>query len=118
MHPILDGLGNIDHYSAVLPDGRALQGFTVRLFEPRIQLWKIWWASATRPGRLDPPVIGHFAGRHGEFLGGDELGGHLVKVKFNWTNIDERSCRSEQAFSYDGGQTWKPSGSMSMTRAE
>lgn len=118
MHPILDGLGNIDEFSAVLPDGRSYKGFTLRLFEPQTQLWKIWWASNNRPGQLDPPVVGRFAGRHGEFVGDDVLGGHPVKVKYTWTNTDERSCRWEQAFSYDDGETWKHNWAMSMTRAD
>lgn len=117
MRTILDGLGNIDHYSAVLPDGRALEGFTLRLFDPETRLWKIWWASTNRPGYLDQPVAGRFTGRHGQFLCDDVLNGQPVKVRYDWTHIDDQSARWEQAFSYDDGKTWQSNWYMAFTRA-
>ena len=50
--PIVGGLGNIDTYHAPDFPGRpGFEGFTLRLFEPKTGLWRIWWASSVGTGR-------------------------------------------------------------------
>jgi hypothetical protein len=43
--------------------------------------------------------------------------GRTVKVQFMWTDFGDDRAQWEQAFSYDGGQTWDTNWVMSMTRA-
>jgi hypothetical protein len=68
--PILAGLGNVDSfYREALQDGAAWEGFTLRLFDPETRSWSIWWAATSRPGRLDPPVVGGFTDGRGRSTG-------------------------------------------------
>jgi hypothetical protein len=117
--PVLDGLGNSDHFWAPeLPDGGALEGFTLRLFEPETGTWRIWWASTSRPGHLDPPVEGRFTDGVGTFECDDVLGGEKVRVRFLWHSMTGTSATWEQSFSRDSGGTWQRNWVMQFTRAD
>ncbi|MFF2936289.1 hypothetical protein [Streptomyces mirabilis] len=111
--PILGGLGHVDRIWA-----DSFDGFTLRQFDPKAKVWRIWWASSTRPGHLDPPVEGSFSDGRAQFFCDDVLGGHAVKVRFDWTNATPDTARWEQAFSYDEGATWRTNWTMDLTRTE
>jgi hypothetical protein len=73
--PILGGLGNFET-ATMRPGGAgAIDGATLRMFEPATGLWRIWWMSTRRPGVLDPPVAGRFDGGRGVFEGPDDFDG-------------------------------------------
>ena len=111
---MLGGLGNVDHIRAVDSD---YEGFTLRLYDPAADLWRIWWASTQRPGRLDPPVEGRFdSGGDARFECDDVVDGVPIRVRFDWTGISAASARWEQAFSFDRGATWKPNWVMMLRR--
>jgi hypothetical protein len=119
MRQTLGGLGNVDNLKVErMPDGRSFEGMSVRLFDVESGLWRIWWASTSAPGRLDPPVSGRWSGKHGEFLGEDVVHGRPVAVRFEWTVLDADTARWEQAFSFDDGRTWVHNWRMSFTRCE
>jgi hypothetical protein len=117
--PLLSNLANMDCYSTVeFPECGAMEGITLRLFNPRTRLWRIWWASTREPGVLDTPVEGRFAGDIGEFYSEEVLNGVPVRVRYMWTRTDPLRPHWAQAFSYDRGTTWKTNWTMRLTRSK
>lgn len=106
----LGGLANVDEID--FPTQR-WAGMTVRTFDVAKRQWSIYWISG-RTGKLDPPVVGGFAGGRGEFYGEDEDGGRPVKVRFLWLRGKD-AARWEQAFSFDG-RSWETNWVMELCR--
>ena len=102
--PSLDGLG---HRRVPHRPLRRFTGMSLRLFHPGTGQWSIYWASTRRPGVLEPPVTGAFAGDTGTFDGADTFDGRPVLVRFLWSGVTTPAPRWEQAFSADNGQTWE-----------
>lgn len=117
--PLLGGLGNMDSYETPSgPDGEPFLGLTVRLFDPRDRLWRIWWASNRNPGHLDPPLAGRFEDGRGVFHGRDTVGGRDVDVRFTWESTGPVTATWEQAFSLDSGDSWFTNFTMAFTRSD
>jgi len=115
VQPLLNGLGQLDRYRA-LRDGDAIEGVTLRLFNPATGEWSLHWADTVNPGVLLPPMVGRFNGDVGEFFGDEFVDGRRVLCRFYWTRTDPASPRWEQAFSDDGGTTWETNWVMTFTR--
>lgn len=112
--PILGGLGNIDEN--VLDDpAEAYEAVALRLFDPALRRWSIWWIDGRR-NLLEPPVHGDFRGGIGVFTGEDSLEGRPILIRFFWTAMETGSPRWEQAFSGDGGATWETNWIMEFER--
>jgi hypothetical protein len=115
--PILDGLGNIDLYTAPDFPGRGrYHGFGLRLFDPGARVWRIWWASNPGIGQLDTPVVGRFSDGAGRFECDDTIGGRELRVRYEWSDIEPSSARWEQSFSFDGGVTFESNWVIQLTR--
>jgi NIPSNAP len=115
VQPLLNGLGQLDRYNAVR-DGGAVEGVTLRLFNPETGEWSLHWADTVRPGVLLPPMVGRFKGDVGEFFGDEMADGTKVLCRFHWNRANAGSPRWEQAFSNDGGKTWETNWIMTFTR--
>ena len=116
--PILAGNGHVDRLFVENPadGGPPFEGFTLRLFDPDEDAWRIWWSSTRAPGVLDIPVTGRFTRGHGVFDARDVVGGHSVVVRFEWLADDPDEPCWQQSFSYDEGQTWALNWTMRFTR--
>lgn len=115
VRPILNGMGNTDRFVCTFPDGKPLEGMTLRLFDPATRRWSIYWAD-DRQCQLQPPVVGAFKDGRGAFYGDDVLAGRPIRVVFHWTVVGPDRADWDQAFSADGGQTWETNWRMEMTR--
>jgi hypothetical protein len=78
----------------------------LRLYNPQSRQWSLNFASS-KSGTLSPPAIGEFKNGRGEFFSQETLNGRAILVRFVISDITPDSCRFEQAFSDDGGQTWE-----------
>jgi hypothetical protein len=116
VRPLLDGLGNEDEFRTDFCGG--FVGMSFRFFDPRTELWSIYWADSRRSGELDPPLFGSFAGDRGVFLGEDTYDGKQILVRFIWSDVWTKTPRWEQAFSEDDGDSWETNWVMELTPAE
>jgi len=110
--PLLGGLGNQDAFSCpAFADGQALEGMTLRLFDPATRTWSIYWAD-DRTHVLQPPVVGRWIGDRGIFEGDDTFDGKPIRVRYTWLRSSQPTW--EQAFSLDRGATWETNWYMAM----
>ena len=114
------GIGNYDDFIAEnwRPE---FVGMSLRLFDPRSQLWSIYWldnlsAGLDQYGSLLPPVVGKFTDGVGIFECDDVLNEKAVRVSYKWSDITANSAHWEQAMSDDAGKNWEVNWTMEMTR--
>ncbi len=119
VRPLLGGLGHLDCLTVPdLPGVGRVEAFTVRLFDPAADLWRIWWSSSARPGHLDPPMIGRFEHGVGTFYGDDVPGPEPVSLRFVWEPLAPGGPRWEQARSWDDGASWHTDWTMELSPAD
>ena len=111
---IWHGRANLEEFEGDGPTGH-LEGLALRLYNPQSQQWSIYWANG-KDGVLGQPMIGAFQNGRGEFFDQEPYQGRAIYVRFIWSDITPTSCRFEQAFSPDGGQTWETNWVMVFTR--
>ena len=107
--PLQGGIGDIDYLKASY--WKDFVGVTVRTYDPKTGLWRIYWVDNTFSGGvIDPPVVGKFDGNVGIFEGPGTSNGIPVLVRFTWTVNPKGSqvvAKWNQAFSTDNGKTWE-----------
>lgn len=104
--PILGGRANSVELS-VRGDRGAIEGVSLRLYNPQIGQWSLNYATV-RGGVITAPVYGRFDGKgRGLFYGQDMLDGKAILVRFDIRLESPDRARFEQAYSADGGATWE-----------
>jgi len=108
-YKILSGTADMDVLSTTqLPgmEGKLFEGVTLRLFDPKTRLWRLYWV-ASNVGVLDPPVVGSFENNVGHFFTKDTYNGKNIIMVFRWDVRDKDHPVWSQAFSPDNGKTWE-----------
>jgi hypothetical protein len=107
--PLPGGIGDIDYWRATF--WKDFVGVTVRTYDSKTGLWRIYWVDNTFSGGvIQPPVVGKFDGNVGIFEGPDTFNGKPIIVRFTWTVNPKGSqvvAKWNQAFSTDNGKTWE-----------
>lgn len=112
--PVLGGWGNVDRYRSSR-DGTDFEGFLLRLYDPKVGRWSVYWADSLGC-ELGPPVVGGLADGVCELFGEDRHEGKDVLVRARYSDITRDSVRWEQAFSEDRGGTWEANWIMEFAR--
>ena len=102
---ILEGMGHMDVGHAV-QNGKAWEGRTIRLFNPKTRLWSLYWVESNAV-ILDPPVVGSFENGVGHFFTKHVYNGKKVIMLFRWDARNKEKPIWSQAFSPDNGKTWE-----------
>jgi len=108
-YKILSGSADMDVLSTTqMPslEGKLFEGVTLRLFDPKTRLWRLYWV-ASNVGVLDPPVVGSFENNVGHFFTKDKFNGKNIIMVFRWDVRDKEHPVWSQAFSPDNGRTWE-----------
>jgi hypothetical protein len=108
-YKILSGTADMDVLSTTqMPglEGKLFEGVTLRLFDPKTRLWRLYWV-ASNVGVLDPPVVGSFENNVGHFFAKDTFNGKNIIMVFRWDVRDKEHPVWSQAFSPDNGKTWE-----------
>lgn len=114
--PALSGSANIEEHTFNRPEG-VTRGMAVRAYDPKTNLWAIWWIDSRDPhGAMDPPVKGAFVNGVGTFYSDSVVNGQTVRTRFLWSHITKTSARWEQASSADEGKTWDTNWVMGFSR--
>ena len=113
---LINGVGNIDENEIGLP-GDPYIGVTLRTYDPKAAIWRIYWFDSRYPEAIDPPMVGRFENGAGTFHAEHLFEGKPVRVRFLWTRPSAETCRWEQAFSADGGRNWETNWIMDFARA-
>jgi hypothetical protein len=81
--PLPGRIGDIDYSKASF--WKDFVGVTVRTYDPKTGLWRIYWVeNKFSGGIIQPPVVGKFQGV-GTFEGPDTFNGIPILVRFIWT---------------------------------
>jgi hypothetical protein len=83
-----------------------LELLTLRLYNPDSRQWSLNITNSAS-GSLSPPAVGEFKNGHAEFVDQENYKGKTILVRYGISNISSNSCRFDQAFSADGGETWE-----------
>jgi hypothetical protein len=82
------------------------RGQALRMYNPVSHQWSIYGLDLDKGELGLPPLIGQFTGKRGEFFDSELRNGHMVQVRYVWTDISPKSAHMEQSFSPDGGKSW------------
>jgi len=113
---VWDGRAEIEEIEADGPSGH-FEGMTLFLYNPQSHQWSLNFANSS-DGTISVPAVGEFNDGRGEFDDQESYNGRTILVRVIWSDITPDSHRFEQSFSDDGGKTWEPNFTATLTRAK
>jgi hypothetical protein len=111
---VWDGRAQLEEVEADGSTGR-FEGLTLFLYNPQAHQWSMNFSNSN-DGTMGPPSIGEFKNGRGEFFDQESFHGRTILVRVVWSDITPDSHHFEQAFSDDGGKTWEPNFTATLTR--
>jgi hypothetical protein len=109
--PLPGGLGNEDVYRTDQFFGKGFVGLTIRLYDRRTGMWRIYWIdNRNSHGDAGQPNVGRFNGNVGIFDEHLMLRGMPVIDRYTWTKYGKRAkvaAHFEESMSRDNGKTWE-----------
>ncbi len=112
---VWDGRANLLELEVDGPAGH-LEGLGLRLYNPESHQWSLNWASTIDGEFQQPPMIGQFVDRRGEFVDQEVFNGKSILSRNAFSDISPDFARFEQTFSDDGGRSWETNWVMTFTR--
>jgi hypothetical protein len=113
---VWDGRGQLEEIEA---DGSAghFEGLTLFLYNPQSHQWSQYFSNRN-DGTIAQPAIGDFKNGRGEFYDQETFQGRAVLLRIVWSDITPDAHHFEQSFSDDGGRTWEPNFTATLTRVK
>jgi hypothetical protein len=111
---IWNGKANLEVIEADGPKGH-FEGMTLFLYNPASHQWSQNYAGAD-DADISNPTIGAFKNGRGELYSQDTYEGRHVLVRGVWDHIKPDAHTYEESLSDDGGKTWVPAFSASLTK--
>ena len=114
---LFGGPANLEEFKVESLSGLPpLHAQTLRLYNAASKQWSIYLLDVVSGELSLPPVIGQFQNRVGTLYDQELWKGRAVFVRFQWFDLTPLSCRMEQSFSDDGGQSWEVNWICALTR--
>jgi hypothetical protein len=113
---VWDGRAQIEEIEADGSSGH-FEGLTLFLYNPQSHQWSLNFSNSS-DGTISTPAVGEFKDGRGEFYDQEPYNGRTILVRVVWSNITPDSHHFEQSFSDDGGKTWEPNFTATLTRAK
>lgn len=113
---VWDGRAEIEEIEANGAGGH-FEGMTLFLYNPESHQWSLNFANSS-DGTMSVPAVGEFKDGLGEFYDQEPYNGRTILVRVIWSDITPDSHHFEQSFSDDGGKTWEPNFTATLTRAK
>ena len=108
------GKAQLEEIEADGPNGH-WEGMTLFLYAPDSHQWSQTFINSAN-GAFAGATTGSFKEGRGELYSQDTLNGRSILVRGVWSDITANAHRYEESYSDDGGQTWEPVFTASLTR--
>ena len=113
---VWDGRAQLEEIEVDGPSGH-WEGLTLFLYDPKAHQWSQTFVNSA-VGSLSGGTIREFRHGRGELYAQDTRGGRSVLLRGVWSDIKPDSHHYEEAYSDDGGRTWKSYFIADLTRAQ